>query len=47
MAWVIPSMLAYIPGPVIGFMVFTLLFCRYREPAFEAPAGTWPAIGRR
>ena len=43
MAWVIPIMLAYIPGLVIGFMVFTLLLCRYREPAFEAPAGTWPA----
>ena len=43
MAWVIPAMLAYIPGLVIGFMVFTLLISRYREPAFEPPLGTWPA----
>ena len=43
MAWVIPIMLAYIPGLVIGFMVFTLLLCRYREPAFDPPEGTWPA----
>lgn len=43
MAWVIPIMLAYIPGLVIGFMVFTLLLSRYREPAFEPPQGTWSA----
>ncbi len=43
MAWVIPIMLAYIPGVVIGFMVFTLLLSRYREPEFEPPEGTWPA----
>ena len=42
MAWVIPAMLAYIPGVVIGFMVFTLLISRYREPPFETPLGTWP-----
>ena len=29
-AWVIPIVLAYIPGLVIGFMAFTLLIT-YRE----------------
>ena len=43
MAWVIPLMLAYIPGVVIGFLMFTLLVSRYREPSFEPPKGAWPA----
>jgi poly-beta-1,6-N-acetyl-D-glucosamine synthase len=43
MAWVIPIMLAYIPGLLIGFMAFTLLTLRYRVPSPEAPAGPWPA----
>lgn len=30
MAWVIPVFLAYVPGLVIGFMMFTLLITRYR-----------------
>ena len=42
MGWVIPILLAYIPGLVIGFMCFTLVFCRYREPAPEPPHGPWP-----
>ena len=43
MSWVIPIMLAYVPGIVIGFLMFTLLVSRYREPAFEPPKGTWVA----
>ena len=39
--WVIPIFLAYIPGFVIGFIVFTLALSRYR-PA-EA-AKDWPAV---
>ena len=27
---------------VVGFLIFTLLISRYREPAFEPPKGTWP-----
>jgi biofilm PGA synthesis N-glycosyltransferase PgaC len=42
MAWVIPLFLAYIPGLVIGFMIFTLLITRYRELPLEPPAGNWP-----
>jgi biofilm PGA synthesis N-glycosyltransferase PgaC len=41
MAWVIPSFLGYIPGLVVGFMAFTLVFTRYREPP---PAETWPDV---
>lgn len=41
MAWLIPVMLAYIPGVVIGLLMFTLLVTRYREPAFEAPEAAW------
>ncbi len=49
MAWVIPLFLAYIPGLVIGFMIFTLMFYRYRErPARPSrgdwPEGDWPAV---
>ena len=42
MAWVIPTMLAYIPGVVIGFLMFTLLTVRYRVPSLSAPSGPWP-----
>jgi biofilm PGA synthesis N-glycosyltransferase PgaC len=42
MAWVIPIFLAYIPGLVIGFMIFTLLITRYRALPLEAPDGEWP-----
>jgi biofilm PGA synthesis N-glycosyltransferase PgaC len=41
--WVIPIVLAYIPGLVIGFMIFTLLVSPYRELRLSAPAGPWPA----
>jgi biofilm PGA synthesis N-glycosyltransferase PgaC len=42
MAWVIPGMLAYIPGIFIGFLIFTLLTVRYRVPSLDPPAGPWP-----
>ncbi len=42
MAWVIPIFLAYIPGLVIGFMIFTLLITRYQEVPLEPPRGDWP-----
>jgi biofilm PGA synthesis N-glycosyltransferase PgaC len=42
MAWVIPVLLAYIPGVVIGFMIFTLLTVRYRVPPPDPPRGDWP-----
>jgi biofilm PGA synthesis N-glycosyltransferase PgaC len=42
-AWVIPLLLAYVPGLVIGFMAATLVVSPYHEPALEPPSGTWPA----
>jgi poly-beta-1,6-N-acetyl-D-glucosamine synthase len=42
MGWVTPLFLAYIPGLVIGLMVFTLLITRYRELPLKAPVGQWP-----
>ena len=42
MAWVIPILLAYIPGLLIGFLAFTLLILRYRVPSPEPPPGPWP-----
>ena len=49
MAWVIPVFLAYVPGLVIGFMMFTLLITRYREIPLTAPPGDshegrWPSV---
>jgi biofilm PGA synthesis N-glycosyltransferase PgaC len=49
MAWVIPTLLAYVPGLVVGFMVFTLVTVRHRprEPAPPPgpwPEGTWPPV---
>jgi biofilm PGA synthesis N-glycosyltransferase PgaC len=40
MGWVIPVLLAYIPGLVIGFLCFTLILTRYRPP----PAGECPPV---
>jgi poly-beta-1,6-N-acetyl-D-glucosamine synthase len=40
--WVIPLFLAYIPGLVIGFMIFTLVITRYQELPLEPPRGDWP-----
>jgi poly-beta-1,6-N-acetyl-D-glucosamine synthase len=42
MAWVIPTLLAYVPGVLIGFLVATLLTVRYRVPSPEPPTGSWP-----
>jgi biofilm PGA synthesis N-glycosyltransferase PgaC len=39
--WVIPVLLAHIPGLVIGFLCFTLLLTRYLPP-LEALRGAWP-----
>jgi poly-beta-1,6-N-acetyl-D-glucosamine synthase len=41
-SWVIPILLAYIPGLVIGFLCWTLLLTRYRPPPLVAPGGPWP-----
>ena len=43
MGWVIPIFLAYIPGLVIWFMIFTLLITRYEPLPLEPPAGEWDA----
>ena len=40
-AWLIPLLLAYIPGLIIGFMAATLVVSPYHEPALEPPAGPW------
>ena len=42
MAWVIPTLMAYIPSVVIGFLIFTLLTLHYRVPPAEPPTGSWP-----
>ncbi len=42
MGWVIPIFLAYIPGLVIGFMIFTLLITRFQELPLAPPEGDWP-----
>ena len=42
MGWVIPIFMAYIPGIVIGFLCFTLIFTRYQPPPLRAPEGPWP-----
>ncbi len=44
MAWVIPIFLAYIPGLVIWFMIFTLLITRYEELSLDPPGGDWPTV---
>jgi biofilm PGA synthesis N-glycosyltransferase PgaC len=44
MAWVIPITLAYVPGLVIGFLMFTLCVSRYREPDLQPPRRGWPAV---
>lgn len=48
MAWVIPILLAYIPGLVIGFMLFTLITLRYRVPVPDRRSARGrPGRGRR
>jgi biofilm PGA synthesis N-glycosyltransferase PgaC len=44
MAWVIPIFLAYVPGFVIGFLLFTTLLSRYRIPTLDPPDGHWPDV---
>jgi hypothetical protein len=39
---VIPIMLAYVPGLVIGVLCLTLILTRYRPPSLDPPAGPWP-----
>lgn len=43
MAWVIPILLAYIPGIVVGFLFFTLILTRYQPPPLDPPPGPWPS----
>ncbi len=44
-SWVIPILIAYIPGLVIGFMIFTLAVSRYRPPYLGTPSGgEWPDV---
>jgi poly-beta-1,6-N-acetyl-D-glucosamine synthase len=43
-AWAIPLLLAYVPGLVIGFMLFTLLLTRYDELPLTAADGRWTAV---
>jgi biofilm PGA synthesis N-glycosyltransferase PgaC len=42
MAWVIPIFLAYIPGLIIWFMIFTLLITPYKKLPLDPPKGDWP-----
>ena len=37
-SWLIPLLLAYIPGLVIGFMAATLVVSPYHEPSLAPPA---------
>jgi poly-beta-1,6-N-acetyl-D-glucosamine synthase len=41
-AWVIPTLLAYIPALIVGFLAFTLILSPYRFPLLAAPKGGWP-----
>jgi biofilm PGA synthesis N-glycosyltransferase PgaC len=43
LAWVIPTLLAYVPGLVIGFVAFTLLLTPYHELPLAPPSGPWPS----
>ena len=41
-AWLIPTLLAYIPALIIGFLAFTLVLSPYRFPVLRPPKGEWP-----
>jgi poly-beta-1,6-N-acetyl-D-glucosamine synthase len=41
-AWLIPTLLAYIPALIIGFLAFTLTLSPYRFPLLRPPSGQWP-----
>ncbi len=40
-AWMIPTVLAYIPGFFVGFLLFSLPLARYKPPVLEPPFGGW------
>jgi biofilm PGA synthesis N-glycosyltransferase PgaC len=42
--WLVPTLLAYIPATVIGFLVFTLALGTYRRTELRSPDGEWPAV---
>jgi biofilm PGA synthesis N-glycosyltransferase PgaC len=42
MSWLIPILLAYVPGTLIGFLAFSLMTVRYDMPRLHPPTGTWP-----
>jgi xanthosine utilization system XapX-like protein len=46
MAWVIPLMLAYIPGLLIGFLAFTLLTLRSSAPGLDPTCAVGSVGGR-
>ena len=37
-----PTLLAYIPALIIGFLAFTLILSPYRFPVLAPPNGEWP-----
>ena len=41
-AWLIPTLLAYVPSLIIGFLAFTLILSPYRFPVLAPPKGDWP-----
>jgi poly-beta-1,6-N-acetyl-D-glucosamine synthase len=41
-SWLIPTLLAYIPALIVGFLAFTLILARYRFPVLRRPQGDWP-----
>ena len=42
-AWLIPTLLAYVPTLIIGLLGFTLILSPYRFPVLHPPTGDWPA----
>jgi len=42
--WLVPTMLAYVPGVVIGFFLFTLLLSTYVEQPLVVAGGVWPDV---
>ena len=40
-AWVIPILLAYLPGLIIGLLCATLLLTRHVPPTMQPPLGPW------
>ncbi len=46
-AWLIPTLLAYIPSLIIGFLFFTLILSPYRFPVLAPPKGDWRKVSGR